>query len=116
MKRNGTRMINRHTQPISPNVVSSELDLRSGYESTHEQHLRTGKDHWNRWRNDNPSIWPLLMGADLRDLDLSGFDLHFASLQKANLTNVNLSGAWLASVHFEQAVLDGAQLDSAFAE
>lgn len=56
------------------------------------------------------------MGADLRGLDLAGYDLHFGSFQHADLTGADLSEAWLSSAHFEQANLTEARMYSAFAE
>jgi uncharacterized protein YjbI with pentapeptide repeats len=108
--------MNRHVQPTSPEIVSSQEDLRAGYNPEHERILRLGADTWNNWRLENPEVWPLLMGADLRTLNLANYDLHFASLQHANLTGVDLTEAWLSSAHFEQANLSEAKLYSAFAE
>lgn len=113
---NITNAMNRHVQPTSPQVVSSQDEIRAGYDPEHERILRLGVDTWNKWRGENPGVWPLLMGADLRALDLAGYDLHFASLQHANLTGADLSEAWLASAHFEQANLTDARLYAAFAE
>lgn len=108
--------MNRHVQPTSPEIVSSQEDIRAGYDAEHERILRLGADTWNKWRLDHPEVWPLLMGADLRALNLANYDLHFASLQHADLTGADLSEAWLSSAHFEQANLTEAKLYSAFAE
>ena len=108
--------MNRHVQPTSPQIVSTPEEIRAGYHPEHERLLRLGVEVWNTWREQNPSSWPMLMGADLRGLDLVGYDLHFGSLQHANLTGADLSEAWLSSAHFEQANLTEAKLYSAFAE
>ena len=62
---------------------------------------------------------PDLSRADLRGLDLSGFNLSRADLQGANLRGTNLSRANLAGANLQEAnlfkaVLDGADLTGAF--
>lgn len=108
--------VNRHVQPTSPQIVSTSAEIQAGYNAEHERVLRLGADAWNAWREQHPSEWPLLMGANLAGLDLSGYDLHFASLQHANLSSADLSDTWLSSAHLEQANLTGARLYNAFAE
>lgn len=108
--------MNRHVQPTSPQIISTPEEIREGYDLEHERILRLGADAWNQWRTGNGHIWPLLMGADLRGLNLAGYDLHFASLQQANLAGADLSDAWLSSAHFEQANLTDTRMYSAFAE
>lgn len=108
--------MNRHVQPTSPQIVSTQDELEAGYSAEHEKLLRLGAESWNRWREENPSSWPLLMGADLRGLNLVGYDLHFGSFQHANLAGADLSETWLSSAHFEQANLTEARMYSAFAE
>ena len=108
--------MNRHVQPTSPQFVSTPDEIRAGYNAEHERLLRLGAATWNAWREQNPSEWPMLMGADLRGLILAGCDLHFGSFQHANLEGVDLSDTWLSSAHFEQANLKDARMYSAFAE
>lgn len=108
--------MSRHVQPTAPKIVSAKEELLAGFNPTHNKLLHEGAAVWNHWREQNPSEWPMLMGADLRGLNLSGFDLHFGSFQNANFENVDLSDSWLSSAHFEQANLSGAKLNSAFAE
>jgi hypothetical protein len=62
-----------------------------------EEHLnilRQGKKTWNRWRKENPDIWP----------DLSEADLSRADLSRAHLGGADLSGAVIGLTTF--AVLD----------
>jgi uncharacterized protein YjbI with pentapeptide repeats len=108
--------MNRHVQPTSPKIVSTAEEIAAGYSADHERLLRQGSKVWNSWREQNPAEWPLLMGADLRGVNLSECDLHFASLQHANLEGADLSEAWLSSAHFEQANLSNAKLYHVFAE
>lgn len=108
--------MNRHVQPTSPQIVSTSDEIKAGYNPEHERLLRQGVTVWNAWREQNPSEWPKLMGADLRGLNLVGFDLHFGSFQHANLEQADLTDAWLSSAHFEQANLTEARMYSAFAE
>lgn len=108
--------MNRHVQPTSPKIVSTPEEIAAGFNPEHERLLRQGPTVWNSWREQNPADWPLLMGADLHGLNMSGCDLHFASFQHANLEGADISDAWLSSAHFEQANLSNARLFSAFAE
>jgi hypothetical protein len=32
--------------------------------------LKQGVEVWNRWREENPNIWPNLTGAELSDVNL----------------------------------------------
>ena len=66
--------------------------------------LLQGADAWNKWRKDNPSIYP----------DLSGSNLQRARLDEVNLSETNLAGAFfgkcqLANADFTNAVLDSAR-------
>lgn len=99
----------------------------------HLEILRQGTVAWNKWRDANPELTPLLAGADLRgnylsganlsgaDLartDLSGADLiganlHGATLAEANLTRTNLYGADLTEANLSGAILVNTHLSSA---
>jgi hypothetical protein len=37
----------------------------------HLEILKQGVEFWNKWREENKSIFPDLSGADLRNIDLS---------------------------------------------
>jgi uncharacterized protein YjbI with pentapeptide repeats/very-short-patch-repair endonuclease len=65
--------------------------------------LNQGVEVWNKWRDENHGIDP-----DLREANLSGFDL-----TKANLICVNLSGANLEKTALYSAWLDEANLTGA---
>jgi len=108
--------MNRHVQPTTPKIISTPEEIAAGYNPAHEALLHQGAAVWNSWRELNPSEWPMLMGADLRGLNLSGCDLHFASCQHANLEGADLSESWLSSAHFEQANLSNVRMYEAFAE
>lgn len=110
------KLMNRHVQPTSPHIVSDGDEIQAGYNSEHERILRLGVEAWNTWREQHPEQWPQLMGADLRGLNLVGYDLHFGSFQQSDLTGADLSNTWLSSAHFEQANLTEAKMYSAFAE
>jgi uncharacterized protein YjbI with pentapeptide repeats len=70
-------------------------------------------DDWNKWRDENPNVWPDLSGANLREADLSGANLTEAYLEAADLSNANLTGAGLGRANLTGAVLTGAVLTGA---
>lgn len=107
--------MNKHVKPDSIQIISPD-ELRAGPNQDHVKLLKSGSRNWNSWREDNPNIWPNLIGADLQGQDLSECDLHYASMQHANLAGANLKDSWLSSTHFEQANLTKADLSGAFAE
>ena len=96
--------------------------------------LEQGREIWNSWRADNPSVKPMLDGEDLSEMDLSGFnfsevdlsdadfygsDLNSANLKMANLAGAdfsaaNLSNADLYKVDLSGAFLTGAELTGAY--
>lgn len=65
---------------------------------------------WNRWRQDNPQISPVLLGADLSQTFLFGANLSEANLSKANLSSANLTHANLIGANLSGADLRGAFL------
>lgn len=93
-------------------------------------------EHWNKWRNENPSVMPGFGGtkffaqasatgivfhsanfscsyfrdADLSNTQLQGADLNSSDFQSAHLENANLSQADLANANFTDACLVGADL------
>ncbi len=69
-------------------------------ELKHVKILKQNVNIWNKWRSDNPVIFPDLNGANL-----SGADLSKAKLNKADLSGADLSGAFLSG-----AILDGVNL------
>lgn len=95
--------------------------------------LRSGKDVWNSWREDNPDIRPDLESAQLVGMDLSEFNLSNVKLREANLSTArlckaNLTLAYLPysrcintdftdvkakKVHFGNSTLDGAIFNNA---
>ncbi len=84
---------------------------------TKDQHLallKDGIDVWNHWREENPEIWPILIGADLQGCDLNGINLMGADLRRANLTGANLSGAYLSEADLFEADLSEANLSEAY--
>ena len=80
--------------------------------------LGRGIGTWNAWRAEHDEV-PDLSSANLRALDLSGFDLSLVDLRRADLRgtkccDTNLSGAHLEGANCFKAVLDGADLAGAF--
>ena len=69
----------------------------------HLEILKQGVEAWNRWRQENPRIWPNLTRADL-----SG-----TSLLNANLSGASLGGTYLAAVRLIGADLTRASLNGA---
>jgi uncharacterized protein YjbI with pentapeptide repeats len=84
----------------------------------HLEILERGVKVWNRWREENPEIWPDLYGANLRGVDLSGANLSEADLGEANLSEAdlrraNLRGARLIRADLSEADLSAAHLSAA---
>ncbi|NEZ65752.1 toll/interleukin-1 receptor domain-containing protein [Leptolyngbyaceae cyanobacterium CCMR0082] len=104
----------------------------------HLKILKQGVDVWNRWREENPSVFPdfidadlidaklcranlinaFFTGADLSDADLRGADLiniklHVADLRFANLEGSNLRGADVSYANLSGSNLRGAELITA---
>src|SRR5258708_26362611 len=72
-----------------------------------EQHLDVllrGAAEWNRWRQDNPSILPDLVGVNLARARLDG-----VNLRDANLAHASFLKCQLADADFTNAILGGAQ-------
>ena len=96
-----------------------------GY-TANRQHLallKRGADVWNRWREENPAIQPVLSGIDLSlegCIDLSDYNLDKADLQgvsgneikfcRTKLNWADLSGAVLRLANFENATMIGTKL------
>ncbi|MEM7793194.1 MAG: toll/interleukin-1 receptor domain-containing protein [Cyanobacteria bacterium P01_C01_bin.118] len=86
-----------------------------------EEHLKIleqGGEAWNRWREENPGIFPELSDANLNDADLSNANFSNANLSNANLSGANLNGANLRNANlrlarFLNANLSGANLSGA---
>lgn len=68
---------------------------------------------WNRWRDLNPEVIPMLSGADLKEVDLSGRNLRGAQLDGADLTGAKLRRAMLEDASLREAILYKANLDMA---
>jgi uncharacterized protein YjbI with pentapeptide repeats len=67
--------------------------------------LRQGALAWNAWREAYPNLSPLLRGADLHGMDVSGADLRSADLREAKMC-----GADLRKVNFRDAQLSYSDL------
>lgn len=73
---------------------------------------------WNEWRENNPKVSILLVGAHFISANLEGADLWNVNLEGAILRNVNLAGADLCNANLKSTVLwntnlKGAELISA---
>ena len=79
----------------------------------HPEILRRDVKEWNQWRKDNPSVTPMLYGADLRDSNLSRADLSWANLSYANLSGADLRAADLRIANLRNATLSRADLRDA---
>jgi hypothetical protein len=71
----------------------------------HVKRLRQGIEEWNAWRQDKPTIRPILSRADLRGADLSDTNLGLANLRGADLEGANLIGARLGNTIFADVEL-----------
>jgi uncharacterized protein YjbI with pentapeptide repeats len=65
-------------------------------------------------RNENRSLWPDLIKADLSGANLVGANLSGAFLDGANLTEANLTKAILMGAHLAGADLSRADLSGAY--
>lgn len=74
----------------------------------HLEILRQGVEAWNKWGDENPTVDPDLIGADL-----SGEPLKNACFRCADLVGTNLAGADLTDADFCYANLVGANLNGA---
>src|SRR5713101_6072795 len=119
-KRHPSRYTRRRTPPQEEDTMANQeqLDL-----------LKQGREVWNTWRKQHPSLRPDLSEANLSDADLSfatqggailrevfdwGTDLSEANLSGADLSGANLSGANLRQANLRQANLSGASLSRAY--
>lgn len=81
----------------------------------HLEILKKGVEAWNRWRERNPGLWPDLVRANLRGLNLYGVNFFTTDLREANLSGcdlrgANLSGSILIWADISDADLRGADL------
>jgi uncharacterized protein YjbI with pentapeptide repeats len=61
----------------------------------HLERLKEGVEAWNAWRSKEPNALPDLEDANLRDTDLSGYDLSRSSLRGADLRRSTLGVRWV---------------------
>ncbi len=78
------------------------------YNQEHYDKLKEGVESWNEWREENPTIQPLLRDADLRASDLGGANLEGTNLRGANLWAAGLRGADLRDADLRNTTLLGA--------
>jgi uncharacterized protein YjbI with pentapeptide repeats len=89
----------------------------------HAEILSRGVREWNKWREENPTVWPdllqaplaraLLDNANFENTNLFGANLEVASLVKADLRNSNLKDARLLRANLTDASLLEANLHKA---
>jgi uncharacterized protein YjbI with pentapeptide repeats len=78
-----------------------------------EEHLfllKQGRRSWNRWRIQNPSIYPDLSMAELSEFFLFGINLSHTNMFGAHLFKTNLLGANLKSADLRDTDLRDAEL------
>ncbi|MCP2727663.1 pentapeptide repeat-containing protein [Limnofasciculus baicalensis] len=83
------------------------------YNEPHSYLVKLGVSYWNDWRERNPEVTPILAGANLNLLDLSGFNLRGANIQGANLFGTDLIEADLTGADLTKADLTAADLSHA---
>ena len=81
--------------------------------SEHLKILGKGVEAWNAWREENPDLRPDLVGANLRNAELSGVNLGWAKLSRVRLSSADLSGANLAWADLGRVRLSNANLSGA---
>ncbi|NHC34301.1 pentapeptide repeat-containing protein [Scytonema millei] len=101
----------------------SEPPVLATLNKMHLAILNRGAVDWNRWREKNPEIFPQLVGAKPKELNLDGIDLREAdlrdvdfsakSLRNARLDATDLRGANLVEADLRNADLRGANLREA---
>ncbi len=72
--------------------------------------LKQGVDIWNQWRNEHPTILPMLQQANLSRWDLNGMNLSDANLSFADLSHADLSHSNLSFAHSSNAYLSSTNL------
>jgi hypothetical protein len=103
--------VGKQTLPQLAEVViesSPDFERRERFRSEHLSVLQNGVEQWNRWRQDNPEIRPLLY-----DAPLNGAVLSRANFSNANLIGAQLRKATLIEVNFHEANLFDANLQGA---
>ena len=76
----------------------------------HLKILEQGVKVWNKWRKENPNIFPDLSTANLNETNLFCDDYLVIDLNKANLENSNLERANLIGADLVEANLRGTEL------
>jgi TIR domain/Pentapeptide repeats (8 copies) len=92
------------------------LNPSGGTPMANDEHvalLKQGVDAWNRWRDENPNIFPDLSRENLTNAHLPRANLFGATLIEANLTEADLSRAKLIFANLIGAKLTGANLSGA---
>ena len=84
----------------------------------HLETLKHGVEQWNKWRDDQPDVYPdlrvaSLSGANLRGADSCWVNLRGANLGQADLTGAQFCGADLEGANLRQALLPNADLGRA---
>jgi uncharacterized protein YjbI with pentapeptide repeats len=82
-------------------------------DADHLKRLLEGVKVWNAWREQEPSVRPVLCNADLHGADLRKANLHEADLRGANLIEANLGWADLSCANLGGAHLGWADLREA---
>ena len=58
----------------------------------HLAKLEQGKETWNQWRADNPTVKPDLRGANLREKNFEGFNFSYVDIRSTNFKEAHLEG------------------------
>jgi len=79
----------------------------------HLKLLKSGVLAWNAWREEEPDVWPDLIGASLRNLRLDGVNLENANLHRADLDSASLVGARIRNANLKDSILKSANFQGA---
>lgn len=90
-----------------PEFIKREVAQRA-----HLATLQRGAEEWNKWREENPEVRPMLYDTDL-SRDTFPANLRGANFANANLINAKLIGKELDGANFHEANLKGAFLNEA---
>jgi uncharacterized protein YjbI with pentapeptide repeats len=82
------------------------------------ERLLQGSEVWNKWRQQNPEILPILYDVNLGNVNLHGANLSGAGLtrawlSRADLSSANLNDAHIIDAHLYRTCLSNANLKGA---
>ena len=93
----------------NPSVSVETLHIEKKIFTPNKKHLnilKRGVKAWNKWRDKNPDIVPVLAGIELSSFDLDGINLNDADLRGIKLIHVNSRNSFYQRVDMRYAHLN----------